>query len=79
MTDCLQLPLKLVTTHKVQGLTLDKVVVDVGKEFSSGLTFVACSRVRHLTDLLFDPPFPFQQMANLAKSQCCKEQQLEDS
>ena len=25
--------------------------------FSSGLTFVACSRVRRLTDLLFDPPF----------------------
>ena len=60
----LQLPLKLawaVTIHKAQGLTLDKVVVDVGKkDFSSGLTFVACSRVYHLTDLLFDPPFPFQ-------------------
>ena len=58
------LPLKLawaVTIHKAQGLTLDKVVLDIGKkEFSSGLTFVACSRVRHLTDLLFDPPFPYQ-------------------
>ena len=46
----LQLPLKLawaVTIHKAQGLTLDKVVIDIGKrEFSSGLTFVACSRVR---------------------------------
>ncbi len=44
----LQLPLKLswtVTIHKSQSLTLDKVVVDVGKEFSAGLTFVACSRV----------------------------------
>ena len=45
----LQLPLKLawaVTIHKSQGLTLDKVVVDIGKrEFSTGLTFVACSRV----------------------------------
>ena len=59
----LQLPLKLawaVTIHKSQGLTLDKVVIDVGKrEFSSGLTFVACSRVRQLKDLLFTPPFPF--------------------
>ena len=48
----LQLPLKLawaVTIHKSQGLTLDKVVIDVGKrEFSTGLTFVACSRVRRL-------------------------------
>ena len=41
----LQLPLKLawaVTIHKAQGLTLDKVVIDVGKkEFACGLTFVA--------------------------------------
>lgn len=41
-----------VTIHKSQGLTLDKVVIDVGKrEFSCGLTYVACSRLRHLTDL----------------------------
>ena len=56
-----QLPLKLewaVTIHK--GLTVDKVVIDVGKrEFSTGLTFVACSRVRQLKDLLFIPPFSF--------------------
>ena len=68
----LQLPLKLawaVTIHKAQALTLDKVVVDVGKkEFSSGLTFVACSRVRHLTDILFDPSFAYQCLANPVKS-----------
>ena len=61
----LQLPLKLawaVTIHKSQGLTLDKVVIDIGKrEFSSGLTFVACSRVRKLQDL-FSPPFDFQRL-----------------
>ena len=38
----LQIPLKLawaVTIHKAQGLTLSKVVIDIGKkEFSSGLT-----------------------------------------
>ena len=35
-----------VMIHKSQGLTLDKVVIDVGKrEFSSRLTFVACFRV----------------------------------
>jgi len=79
----LQLPLKLawaVTIHKAQGLTLDKVVIDVGKkEFSSGLTFVATSRVRHLNDLLFDPPFPFQRLANLAKSQRLQERLQEDT
>ena len=79
----LQLPLKLawaVTIHKALGLTLDKAVIDVGnKEFSAGLTFVACSRVRHLEDLLFDPPFPFQRVANLANSQRLQERLLEDS
>ena len=79
----LQLPLKLawaVTIHKAQGLTLDKVVIDIGKkEFSAGLKFVACSRVRHLKDLLFDPPFPFQRVANLANSQRLQERLLEDT
>ena len=79
----LQLPLKLawaVTIHKAQGLTLDRVVINVGKkEFSTGLTFVACSRVRHMEDLLFDPPFPFQRVANLSKSQRLQERLLEDA
>ena len=49
-----------------QGLTLDKVVIDVGKrEFSTGLTFVAYSRVCQLRDLLFTPPFPFQRLCML--------------
>ena len=68
----LQLPLKLawaVTIHKCQGMTLNKAVVDLGKkEFSAGLTFVACSRVRQFKDLLFVTPFPFQRVANLASS-----------
>ena len=78
----LQLPLKLawaVTIHKSQGLTLDKVVIDVGKrEFSTGLTFVACSRVRQLQDLLFTPPFTFQRLSSLSNSCRLKERQVED-
>ena len=35
--------------------------------------FVACSCVRQLEDLLFDPPFPFQRVVNLAKSQWLQE------
>ena len=79
----LQLPLRLawaITIHKAQGLTLDKVVIDVGKkEFSAGLTFVACSRVRRLSDLVFNPPFDYQRAASLAKSQRLIERRLEDS
>ena len=74
----LQLPLKLswaVTIHKSEGLTLDKVVIDVGKrEFSTGLPFVACSRVYQL----FTPPFPFQRLANLSESSRLKEREDED-
>jgi len=83
-TQCsrLQIPLKLawaMTIHKAQGLTLDKVVVDVGKkEFSCGLTYVACSRVRCLKDLLFIPPFPYSRLSNLSKSQRLQERLIED-
>ena len=78
----LQLPLKLawaVTIHKSQGLTLDKVTVDIGKkEFCAGLTFVAISRVRRITDLQLSPPFPFQRLKNLAKSRRMDERKNEE-
>ena len=35
---------------------MDKTIVNIGpKEFASGITYVACSRVRRLADLVFDP------------------------
>ena len=83
-TNCsrLQVPLKLawaVTIHKSQGLTMDKVVIDIGrKEFSSGLTYVAISRVWCLKDLLFSMPFAYHHLSNLSKSQRLQEQIRED-
>ena len=55
-----QVPLALawcVTVHKCQGWTVRKIVIDLGKsESTRGLTYVALSRARTLTDILPDPP-----------------------
>ena len=47
---------------------MDKVVIDIGKEFSAGLKFVAHERVHHLSDLMFNPPFAHQHVASFVKS-----------
>ena len=61
-----------VTIHKSQGLTLNKVVIYIGKkEFSCGLRFVARSRVRHIADLHFPATVK-------SFKQCLRERQLED-
>uniref|UniRef100_A0A1X7U2E8 Uncharacterized protein n=1 Tax=Amphimedon queenslandica TaxID=400682 RepID=A0A1X7U2E8_AMPQE len=36
--------------------------------FSCGLSFVACSRVRKLSDILFVPPIPLQRLTSFARS-----------
>lgn len=49
-----QFPLRLawaLTVHKVQGLTLDRICVDVGSLWEKGQLYVALSRVRRLQDL----------------------------
>ena len=56
-----QLPLMMawgITIHKSQGLTLEKVVVELGdKDFSAGLSFVAIYRVKTLKGLAFRTRF----------------------
>ena len=53
-----QLRLKLpwaISIHKLQGLTIDKTRVDLGKpEKFTGLTYVGLSRVRKLDDLIVE-------------------------
>lgn len=54
-----QLPLRLawaMTIHKSQGLTLKKAWIDLGtSEKTSGVTYVALSRVKKLEDLIVEP------------------------
>lgn len=62
-----QFPLQLawaVTVHKAQGLTLEKVVLEIsGREFSAGLIYTAISRVRSLKDILFEESFDFGKLS----------------
>ena len=47
-----------ITIHKSQGLTLEKVVVELGENyFSAGLSFVAISQVKTLQGLAFRSHF----------------------
>ena len=65
-------PIKLafaMTIHKSQGLTLDKVLIDIGnREFAPGLSFVAISRVKRLNDLAFQSGFDWRRMQTIGQS-----------
>ena len=54
-----QIPLKLacaLTIHKSQGLTLPKACINIGKsEKTSGISYVAISRVKTLSSLVIEP------------------------
>jgi hypothetical protein len=47
-----------ITVHKSQGITLDKVVCDISApEFAADFSYVAVSRVKTLSGLMFENPF----------------------
>lgn len=64
-----QFPLRLawaVTVHKSQGLTLGRIKLGLGKrEFATGLTFVALSRVKTLDCLMIVDPLHYSRVHKL--------------
>ncbi len=67
-----QFPLRLayaITTHKVQGDTLESGVICLGKsERSLGQTFVQVSRFKNIKQFLVQP-FPFDRLQKIGKSE----------
>ncbi|EXX66115.1 ATP-dependent DNA helicase PIF1-like [Rhizophagus irregularis DAOM 181602=DAOM 197198] len=76
-----QLPICLawsITAHKSQGLTLDKVNIDIGvKEFAAGLTFVVLSRVQTLNDLCLKQ-FSFDRLQRIKEGIRLQERKKEE-
>ena len=66
-----QFSLKLawaITIHKAQGLTLNDVWVDLGpSEKAAGLTYVALTRVRTISNLVIEP-MSYERLGSLKKT-----------
>ena len=76
------LPLKpgyAISIHSSQGATLESVIVNLGpREFATGLTYVAPSRVRKIENLYFDPMPHYGRFTGMAKSKVFAQRRKQD-
>ena len=76
-----QFPLAIafaITVHKSQGLSVEKAVVDIsGTEFTSGLNYVAVSRLKTIEGLLFERPFDLDTIRKGGKGKTAEARQLD--
>ena len=67
-----------ITIHNSQGRTLDKAIIDLGeKEFATGLSFVALSWVRQITDCLIQR-IDYERLRKLSNQKVLKLRRQED-
>ncbi|KAL8590998.1 hypothetical protein ACOMHN_044990 [Nucella lapillus] len=65
--------------HKLQGSTLDKVILNAGlKQFALGLLFVGASQVKMFENLTFEPFPNFERFPQIAKCTSLKERLQEE-
>ena len=63
------MPAYAVTIHKAQGMSLDKVIINLGKdEYCNGLTYTALSRCKEIRNLALINFPPYTRIRNLQNS-----------
>ena len=68
-----------VSIHSSQGATLNFVIVNLGnREFATGLTYVAPTRVRKVENLYFDPMPTYPRLKSMAKTKIFAERRKQD-
>ena len=76
------IPLKpgyAISIHSSQGATLENVIVNLSKrEFATGLTYVAPTRVRRIENLYFDPMPTFPRLKSMGKTKVFAERRKQD-
>ena len=74
------LPAYALTIHKSQGMSLEKILVNLGlSEFSLGLSYVALSRCIKLLNLALDPFPTWERFKNMFKSASFKKRLQEEA